>query len=307
MIHELTHVLGFSQNLYSSWRSATGASPVGRVNIRQKQTSVILTPRVVNYVKRYFNCPGLNGAELEDNGSSGSAGSHWERRVFGNEVMTASVISNSKYSALTMALLEDSGWYKPDYAQAQAMVFGRDHGCAFVTEDCINRNTKKARFPEFCDTPNQQMCTFDHTTKGSCLIAQGQTRYDYFGNGYQAADSFADECPSVMAQGAGDCRLQQAPSRHLPEAFGPNSRCFAGTIIDPGFRFPPGHATLSGCYNHQCQGQKLFVQVGQNMIPCPIGGGQTGPIPGYNGFLICPHEKYICNANVAINPNFIAL
>ena len=33
-------------------------------------------------VRKHFNCSTLEGAELEDQGSSGTAGSHWEKRVF---------------------------------------------------------------------------------------------------------------------------------------------------------------------------------------------------------------------------------
>jgi len=37
-------------------------------------------------LRNYFKCPTLEGAYLEDAGSAGSAGSHFERRVFMNEV-----------------------------------------------------------------------------------------------------------------------------------------------------------------------------------------------------------------------------
>jgi len=39
--------------------------------------------------------------------------SHWEQRVFVNEVMVASesVTAGAHLSAVTLALLEDSGWY----------------------------------------------------------------------------------------------------------------------------------------------------------------------------------------------------
>lgn len=43
---------------------------------------------------------------MENQGSSGSAGSHWERVVLGNDVMTASVISgNADFSFLNVAAL----------------------------------------------------------------------------------------------------------------------------------------------------------------------------------------------------------
>ena len=37
-------------------------------------------------LKAYFGCNDLDGAYIEQQGGSGSAGSHFERRVFMNEV-----------------------------------------------------------------------------------------------------------------------------------------------------------------------------------------------------------------------------
>lgn len=37
-------------------------------------------------LKNYFNCSTLAGAYMENQGGSGSAGSHFERRIFYNEV-----------------------------------------------------------------------------------------------------------------------------------------------------------------------------------------------------------------------------
>ena len=34
-------------------------------------------------VRRHFNCSTLEGGDLEDQGSKGTVGSHWEKRVFG--------------------------------------------------------------------------------------------------------------------------------------------------------------------------------------------------------------------------------
>ena len=41
-----------------------------------------------------------------------SAGNHFERAIFFNEIMTASVTKNPVFSGFTVNLLIDSGWYK---------------------------------------------------------------------------------------------------------------------------------------------------------------------------------------------------
>lgn len=43
---------------------------------------MIVTPRVRAEVQAHFNCPQLEGAELEDQGEDGTALTHWEKRVF---------------------------------------------------------------------------------------------------------------------------------------------------------------------------------------------------------------------------------
>ena len=43
----------------------------------------------------------------------------------------------SVVSALTLAALEDSGWYRVEYSQAQPLLHGRRQGCAFLEEPCV--------------------------------------------------------------------------------------------------------------------------------------------------------------------------
>lgn len=47
-----------------------------------REVQMVVTPRVVEEVRRYFNCSILEGAELEDQGEEGTALTHWEKRVF---------------------------------------------------------------------------------------------------------------------------------------------------------------------------------------------------------------------------------
>ena len=66
----------------------------------------------------------MTGAELEDQGEEGTALTHWEKRLFENEAMTGTVnTAKPVYTRLTMALLEDSGWYYPDYSRGLGSFF----------------------------------------------------------------------------------------------------------------------------------------------------------------------------------------
>lgn len=46
------------------------------------QVTSVVTPRVTSAVREHFQCNTLAGAELEDDGGDGTAGSHWEQRLF---------------------------------------------------------------------------------------------------------------------------------------------------------------------------------------------------------------------------------
>ena len=52
--------------------------------------TAINTPNLVAVAKNHFNCASMESVALENDGSAGSAGSHFERMLLFNEVMTAS-------------------------------------------------------------------------------------------------------------------------------------------------------------------------------------------------------------------------
>ena len=94
-----------------------------RGGTQTRTIDLMVTPRVVEEVRLHFNCSDLEGAELEDQGGDGTALTHWEKRIFQNEAMTGTVhTENPVYSRLTIALLEDSGWYLPNYDLASPSV-----------------------------------------------------------------------------------------------------------------------------------------------------------------------------------------
>lgn len=57
--------------------------------INGQPVPLIDLPPLTSRLRSYFGCSTLEGAFLENAGSEGSAGSHFERRVFMNEVITS--------------------------------------------------------------------------------------------------------------------------------------------------------------------------------------------------------------------------
>lgn len=53
-----------------------------------------------------------------------------------NEAMTGLFDFNPVFSRLSLAVLEDSGWYTVSYSAAEPLVWGRGKGCGFITQGC---------------------------------------------------------------------------------------------------------------------------------------------------------------------------
>ena len=74
--------------------------------------SVINTPKVLAVARQHYNCKSLTGIPLENQGSTGSAGSHWESRYMLGDYMISTDYMDNVISDITLALFEDSKIYK---------------------------------------------------------------------------------------------------------------------------------------------------------------------------------------------------
>ena len=73
-------------------------------------------PKTLQAVAEHFNCSSVEFLPIEVSGGAGSARYHWESNFMGNEYMTAQISQHMLVTIMTLALLEDTGWYKPDYS-----------------------------------------------------------------------------------------------------------------------------------------------------------------------------------------------
>jgi leishmanolysin len=58
----------------------------------------LITPNIVQVAKSYFGCddPDYIGLPTENNGGSGTAGSHWERLTMYNDIMSGAPVSGDR-------------------------------------------------------------------------------------------------------------------------------------------------------------------------------------------------------------------
>jgi leishmanolysin len=268
VLHEIAHVLGFSDSLFKNYLvpPKTGTTTANGVTYSYVDVEPLTTK-----LRNYFNCPTLKGAFMENSGGSGSAGSHFERTTFGNEIMTASEIADTRFSELTLALLEGTGWYKVNYDMAEPFHWGRGKGCTFVTSCSTG-------FSEFCSGSGES-CTY-HGRHG----------------GYCSSDSFGDKCDTVQGYNNVDCENpdNQKGATLSAEKYAAGSRCFLGSLYTSGSL----SSARTYCFSYTCVAQAggkfdLTVNVGSSSAKCTQKGSVT--VSGYKGSLQCPDPQEYCS------------
>eukprot|EP00899_Mesostigma_viride_P024298 jgi/Mesvir1/5052/Mv02253-RA.1 len=337
-VHELVHVLGFSSSLFPYYRDAAGnprtprdayGAPLGDSTIRTGADGVMkmVTPRVVEAARAQLSCASLDGAEVENYGGPATARSHWEARLWNSELMMGSISRDRVLSNLTLAALEDSGWYLPVWQQAALLRFGRGQGCAFALESCAPR----ANFPfvfagEYCDgqprytTDNGQQlemsdyCTANDYAVGFCTACT---------EGVASSTCLYDGCRTVQGYTRGRCddlsNVGSSNNVNAPEYWGQRysiaSRCFpdgGASWVKREYRRP---AQGAGCYPRRCERDtledggygpwRLLVEVGAgNWVRCVDGqvvdaSQGSNPVSSFTTAVIgpCPVAADYCPFN----------
>ena len=179
-LHELTHALGFLGTMFQYYPLGyTGT--IGTINIRGKIRNMIMTPKVVEHAKKYFNCSSITGVELEDQGGEGSSGSHWDQRILLGDYMGAVIYQEEMIiSEFTLAVLEDSGWYKVNYYTGGLMRFGKNKGCDFLNKNCLNSEYNTEFENEFFNYENNfaPSCSAGRLTRTYSILNQYQSILD---------------------------------------------------------------------------------------------------------------------------------
>ena len=345
LAHELTHILGMnSYDLPYFYNQKTGKPRTPRDEFNQpplanvlcvngkrltiekaSSDTVIQVPTVNGYVayeivtdtvrqvaRNQFGCQNLIGGRLENQPTSDDDcyGSHWDHRLYNNEFMAAVYTGSTQYvTAMTLAFLEDTGWYKPTYSIAENSPFGLGAGCEFVNEECIqNGEVPKWGKDFFCSSSEALGCTPDKHVVAFCDISRWDSNLP---NGYQYFDEAAniggalmqmDFCSSystifrfeseVIGEEAVvlDCTNAEIDDSWVElrdEVFGPSSRC-----IDDS----EGNRPL--CLNVICgetgrDAGKVILETGSGKQGRCEYAGQVLRLPGGSD-VICPSFTQIC-------------
>ena len=206
ILHEFTHILGFDiyffYHFYNNVIYRTDKFGINRYYINSQ--------RVVNVAKKYFNCNNVFGVELENYGDEGTAGSHWESRILLGDYMDGIIYKEEQViSEFTLALLEDTGLYKANYYTGGLMRYGKNKGCEFLYDKCVNNYEINSNFEnEFFDYFNQndantpscssgrQSRTYNLLWKYTNIIPKD---FQYYNQKDLGGFSSADYCPVSLS------------------------------------------------------------------------------------------------------------
>ena len=214
------------------------------------------TSNVLAKAQAHFGCSTLDGVEVEDQGGNGNWGSHWEKRIFGNEFITAQTSEiESIVSQISLAAFEDMGWWGVNYANdQQEFTWMKNAGCDTITQKCLT-NSVPINSEYFCNVTDSgstgvKMCTYDGAAVGYCNKNPSGTDntglasyYYYFGDTTTAGSelsNYADWCPTVshfsdlICSGVkmnGDAVVGGVDyTLDLGQEYSSNSKCFTSTL-----------------------------------------------------------------------------
>jgi len=254
-------------------------STFGSFTERGSTVYKILTPAALTFARTHFGCFTLNGVELEDEGGSGTAGSHWQQRIYQNEIMTGVSRNNDVvYSNLTLSYLYDTGWYVPNYGAAGQLLWGKGKGCNFALNKCLTAGTTPTTaFSEFCTSSTTGGCTFDHTAIGMCNVGSYTSALPSYFQYWTSSTTTGgtgltmDACPYIAAYSNLWCTdaADQPINNYRGESYvtqvypnSPASRCFDSTLFSRSYTVSTT-ATNAGCYAFYCNttAYVLYVKI----------------------------------------------
>jgi hypothetical protein len=308
VIHEIVHVLGFSSSMYKLFIDPVFGKRLGEANVVKDFTAggrtfkTLVTKKVKSFVNSHFGCAAksLPGGPLEDDNSTpGSAGSHWEKMFFSSEFMSAVSVTNPVISQLTMALLEDSGWYKfnkgADFdgvtIDYEPFFWLRGKGCEVFTEKCPSSSSS---------CPNEDIrklgCSYDNTFRGVCRKVGFANECSYYAPWTPYVDY---DCRELYHEND-DWKLQ---GERYGEERGAMSRCWNGEITNLTLKY---RKKKNFCFKSSCtsSGQLSLTYKGKS-YPCTGNNSKIQINDGtVKGFVTCPsHNKRFCERMKNACPN----
>ncbi|CCW69204.1 unnamed protein product [Phytomonas sp. Hart1] len=309
LTHEILHALGFEIEFLKK------RNMVDTVSVRNKPASYVLkSPKVVEVARAHYGCSTMKFMELEDTGDTGSVGSHWKMRNAKDDLMAA-VKSASFYTAITIAAMEDTGYYKGNYRNAESMAWGKNAGCVLFDKKCVIDGVSQV--PEmFCEAKvasnSEYRCTSDRMGIGNCMIKHHSSLpiyFQYFPDPtIGGTEDWMDYCPIIKAYSNTMC-LNGDAKILSGSVFSESARCFSA-VSSTHLQISDGQNMLSICADVQCDKDtsryRVRVKGASDFVDCPP--GSTLVLSDYSaefwsGAITCAPYEEMCLKAYYYNKN----
>ena len=344
MLHELTHILGFSNKFFNSFFNHSNI--FCQNNTYNKIKGYIKSPKVLKVAKKYYNCDSIEGIELEESRDSGNIGSHWEERILLGDYMNRAIYPEEQViSEFTLALLEDIGFYKANYFTGGLMKYGKNKGCEFLTSKCVNDSkigiNFKNEFFEMNDLNNfVSSCSSGRQSRTYHSLYEYNNipdEYQYYSNNTFGGRSSANYCPvsqevSSESQnifyvghcsnlGAGEYGSKipyNNPDNNeinyyksgdlitiINESYSDNSFCVLSSLISTSVNNYQFYSSKVRAVCYQMHCSDQSLTIQINN-DFIVCPRQGGKInaTNFNGYLLCPDYYLICSGTVLCNDMF---
>ncbi|GAA55572.1 leishmanolysin-like peptidase, partial [Clonorchis sinensis] len=292
---------------YLFYKTMSGATVVGRV---ENSYLFLALPTLVEYARKYFAYPQLEGIPLEDEGGLDVVEQYFDSRFVSHDVMTSGTDTVTGITGFTLAYMYDSGWYEISDAHEFAGTWGKGKGEDFFNKSCFEyttvRKSQKLPLTPYCTwmEVTAPACRAYPDSYGYCDIKEDNNSPLIFHtippplnirlqtSNYFAVSQLRNNCPIIsedVSMTAYD-RISQKCTIPLSsfdfdqsknfalESFGETSRC-----IDHHPREPWTLETANGtkklnygasCHLHECHPSKgLLFKIGDSWTVCPVEGG----------------------------------
>lgn len=256
-IHEFLHAFGFSGSMAQHFLDENGRprgdSVIKKVVKRGMPTSIIDLPKLTKFAREYFDCPDIEGVEMENQGGSGSLGSHFEHRMVRDDLMNSHDDYNRQFTEFLAILLEETHWYRVNRKYVGQSITGYKAGCRYIDEKCVSSYDSSSKTAtvvnnlDFCSKLGKEgMCNTQYT-HGSYCGTQSFDKYtgiekafDYFdGLMMTRGSSNGDNCPLKNGFEGDNCvdgTRTNRYSSYFEQSFGDDSRCVTGSYMKSGYR-----------------------------------------------------------------------
>ena len=310
--HELLHALGFSSGFWSN--GGFPSDPVRSETRRGKSVTIIGSTNARTKAREHFNCTTMNGPEIEDQGGSGTGGSHWERRNHLDDIMSGITGPQMFLSPVTLGLMQDSGHYDINWNAAESPEWMRNAGCGSQFDKCNEKcGGKGTAFCDIQESTSKDKCDFAYRGYGTCGIGSytsdlpSYAQYDPSNPRRGGTSSLMDYCPKVVTYSNRECdnpANTYANNTQYGEYFATDGRCFETSASATVQQTGAGGSRTAGeprCLQTRCvQINSEFVvqfkiKSSKPWASCGASGSLVNLTSyGYDGQIVCPDSGAMC-------------